>query len=393
MSAAGLAEARALDAADPLARFRDQFVIADQTVAYLDGNSLGRAPKRTVARLQHVVHHEWAGRLIHSWTDARTDWVGLPVRVGDRLAPLIGAAPGEVVVHDSTTVDLYQLVHAALDLRAGRQVIAVDAGEFPTDRYVIDGIAARTGHEVREGFDDLDDVAVAVRSVVDYRSAARVDVRAETARARDAGALVIWDLSHAVGSIELDLHAAGAQLAVGCTYKYLNGGPGSPAFTYVAADLQASLPQPIWGWFAQRRQFRMDTGFDPHPDIRRVLLGTPAVLSLSAADEGIALVAEAGMAAIAAKGSALTGFALRLCDQYGLHSSTPSDPARRGAHVAVHHPRAAELVPALAERGVVTDLRMPDIVRVGCSALTTRFVDVWRCLDVLAELTASSGDA
>lgn len=383
------AHAEALDAADPLARFREEFVIADQDLVYLDGNSLGRTPKRTIARLNDVLHHEWASRLILSWGDGPDSWVTLPGRVGDRLAPLIGAGAGEVVVHDSTTVNLYQLVHAAIALRPDRRVIVVDPGDFPTDRYVIDGIAAATGHHVRHGFDgveDADDVAVVVRSVIDYRSAERVDVAAETARAHDGGALVIWDLCHAVGAVELDLHGAGAQLAVGCTYKFLNGGPGAPAFTYVAGELQAALPQPIWGWFAQREQFGMGLAFEPQPDIRRVLLGTPPILGLAAAEEGIALTAEAGMPAIAAKGTALTALALDLCDGLGLRTSTPRDPARRGSHIAVHHPLAAELVPALARQGVITDLRMPDIVRIGCSPLTTRFTDVWDGLNTLAQL-------
>lgn len=379
------AHAEALDAGDPLAAYRDQFVIADQRLVYLDGNSLGRTPKRTVARLQQIIHHEWASQLILSWEH----WVDLPVRVGDALAPLIGASAGEVVVHNSTTVNLYQLVHAALALRPDRRVIAVDPGDFPTDRYVVDGIAAVTGHQVRHGFEQLDDVAVVVRSVVDYRSAERVDVAAETARAHAAGALVVWDLSHAAGAIEVDLNGAGAQLAVGCTYKFLNGGPGAPAFSFVARDLQSTLPQPIWGWFAQRGQFAMGDRFDPQPDIRRVLLGTPSILALAAAEEGIALSAEAGIAAIAAKGRELTGLGLQLCDELGLRTSTPRDPQRRGGHVAVHHARAAELVPAMAERGVVADLRMPDIVRVGCSPLTTRFTDVWDGLHLLAELTAT----
>lgn len=384
------ADAEAMDATDPLAQVRDEFVIADPHLVYLDGNSLGRTPKRTVARLAEVVHHEWASQLILSWGAGPTSWVTLPLRVGDRLAPLIGAGPGEVAVHDSTTVNLYQLVHAAVALRPDRRVIVVDEGEFPTDRYVVDGIAAVTGHEVRLGVDGaggLDDVAVVVRSVIDYRSALRADVAADTARVHAHGALVIWDLSHAAGAVEIDLHAAGVQLAVGCTYKFLNGGPGAPAFTYVATDLQGHLPQPIWGWFAQRDQFTMGPDFAPQPDIRRVLLGTPSILSLAAAEEGIALSAEVGMAAIAAKGRALTTLALDLCDQFGLRTSTPRDPARRGAHVAVHHPRAAELVQALASRGVITDLRMPDIVRVGCSPLTTRFVDVWDGLHALATLS------
>ena len=373
--------ARALDDADPLAPWRDEFEIVDASVVYLDGNSLGMMPKRTAARITAVLH-EWAQGLIGSWDH----WLDFPQRVGDRLAPLIGAGPGEVAVHDSTTVNLYQLVDAACALRRDRGVIAISAAEFPTDRYVVDGIARARGLQVRDGFDDLDDVAVMVRSVVDYRTAAVADVAAETDRATAAGAIALWDLSHSVGVLPVDLRGAGVQLAVGCTYKYLNGGPGSPAFSYVATTLQAKLPQPIWGWFAQADQFEMGPTFTPQPDIRRVLLGTPSILALAAADEGIAVTVEAGIEAIAAKAQALTGFGLELCDQFGLVSSTPRDPSIRGGHVAVHHQAARSLVVELATHRVLTDFRDPDIVRIGCSPLTTRFIDVFDGLTRLTDL-------
>ena len=373
--------ARALDDADPLARWRDEFVIADPTLAYLDGNSLGMMPRRTRERLLAVLDDQWATGLIRSWDH----WVDLPQLVGDRLAPLIGAGPGEVSVHDSTTVNLYQLVDAACALRPDRGVIAISSAEFPTDRYVVDGIAHARGLHVRNGFDDLDDVAVTVRSVVDYRTATVTDVAGETARATAAGAIALWDLSHSAGVLPGDLRGAGVQLAVGCTYKYLNGGPGSPAFSFVAAELQSRLPQPIWGWFAQAEQFEMGPTFTPQPDIRRLLLGTPSILALAAADEGIAVTIEAGIEIIADKARAVTGFGLELCDQLGLVSSTPRDPLRRGGHVAVHHPNARALVTALITRNVITDYREPDIVRIGCSPLTTRFTDVF---DGLAHLAA-----
>lgn len=373
-----------LDAADPLSRWRDEFVVPDEAVVYLDGNSLGMMPRRTAERLQRLMRDEWAAGLIRSWDH----WLDMPQRVGDRLAPLIGAAEGEVAVHDSTTVNLYQLIDAACALRPGRGEIAISPADFPTDRYVAEGIAGARGLRVREDFDDLSHVAVMVRSVVDYRSAAVADVDGETARASAAGALALWDLSHAAGVLEVDLGAADVQLAVGCTYKYLNGGPGSPAFSYVARSLQATLPQPIWGWFAQADQFEMGATFAPQPDIRRVLLGTPSILALAAADEGIALTVEAGIEAVAAKARRLTGFALELCDQFSLQSSTPREPARRGGHVAVHHPGARQLVTELAENGVLTDYRDPDIVRIGCSPLTTRFTDVFDGLSRLADLAS-----
>jgi kynureninase len=373
-------DALALDAADPLAAFRDRFHIPDPVVIYLDGNSLGMPPKQTLERLTEIYRDDWATGLIRSWDH----WVDMPQRVGDVLAPLIGAGPGEVVLHDNTTLNVYQLVHAAIALRPDRHVIAISEDDFPTDRYVVDGIAAATGHVVRHGFEQLDDVAVVVRSVVDYRTAELVDVAGETARAHAAGAVVVWDLSHAAGAIEIDLPACGVQLAVGCSYKFLNGGPGAPAWTYVARALHDTIRQPIWGWFATEDQFAMGPTFTPRADIARMLLGTPSIMALAAAEVGIALSAEAGMPAIHAKGTALTGFAIDLCDQLGLATPTPRDAARRGNHVAVAHPEAKAVVRELSARGVIFDFREPNIIRAGCSPLTTRFVDVFDGLTAVA---------
>ncbi len=375
-----------LDAADPLASCREEFVIPDPDLVYLDGNSLGRTPKSTVARLKQVVETEWAGDLILSWEH----WLDLPRRVGNRMAAIIGSRPGEVALHDSTTLNLYQGVHIALGLRPDRRVIVVPTDECPTDRYVVEGIAAEKGLEVRALTPDVDlrDVAVVVRSVIDYRTAERADVAEFTAHARAQGALVLWDLSHTAGAIEFDVHALGVELAVGCTYKFLNGGPGAPAYTFVATDVQKDAHQPIHGWFAQKDQFEMERGFEPHDDIRRVLLGTPHVLSLVAAEEGIALSERVGMSPIATKGRALTSFALDVCDQLGLVSSTPRDPDRRGCHIAVHVPDARQRLEELARRKVIADMRPPDILRFGMSPLTTRFVDVWDGLLATAEVAS-----
>jgi kynureninase len=370
-----------LDAADDLARWRDHFVTPEELV-YLDGNSLGMAPRAALDRLAGVAAGEWAQGLIRSWDH----WVDLPTRVGDRLAPILVVPDGSVIVHDSTTVNLYQLVHAALALRPDRHIIAIDPDDFPTDRYVVAGIAEAAGLTLRSGFADLADVAAVVRSLVDYRTAELVDLRAETARAADAGAVVVWDLSHAAGAVEVDLAGTGVQLAVGCTYKFLHGGPGAPAWAYVAPELQATLTQPIWGWFAQREQFEMGEQYEPYPDVRRLLLGTPGILGLAAAEVGIGLVADAGMAAIATKGRALTGFALELCRQLDLESPTPIDPERRGAHVAVHVGDADHVHRELTGRGVITDVRRPDVIRLGCAALTTRFVDVFDGVRALADV-------
>jgi kynureninase len=380
-----LERAAELDAADPLARWRDEFAVPDPGLAYLDGNSLGMPPRRTFERVDAVMREQWGRDLIRSWDH----WVDLPRRVGDLLAPVIGAGPGEVVVHDSTTVNLYQLVRAALRLRPDRAVIAVDPRDFPTDRYVVDAIASADGLEVRAGFDDLDGVAVVVRSMIDYRSAEITDLAAETARARDAGALVVWDLSHAAGLHPVGLRAAGAELAVGCTYKFLNGGPGAPAFTYVAAELIERVDEPFHGWFGRADQFAMAPEFDPRRDIGRLMIGTPGILGLVGAQCGIEVTAEAGIAAIRAKSVELGRFGLHCCDALALSTSTPTEDERRGGHLCVHHPEARTVTRRLAdERSVLADFREPDVIRLGCSPLTTRFADVARATVAIAELTS-----
>ncbi|HYN35016.1 MAG TPA: aminotransferase class V-fold PLP-dependent enzyme, partial [Ilumatobacteraceae bacterium] len=350
---------------------------------YLDGNSLGRTPKRTVAALHRVVD-EWAGDLITSWWEH--DWLNLALTVGDELAPLLGAGPGEVAVHESTTVGIFQQINVALDLVANRRVIAVDDADFPTDRYAVEGVARLRGCVIRRGLDDLSGVDVVVRSLVDYRTAEIADLAGETARAAAHGATTVWDLSHAAGVLELDLPAANVELAVGCTYKFLNGGPGAPAFVFVSKDVQQRVVQPIWGWFAQSDQFAMERPFEPRPGIGRMLNGTPPVLGLTAAREGIALTVDAGIAAVTDKVRRLSGFAIELADQYELETTTPRDPDRRAGHVAIRRHDARRLHDQLADRKVVVDYRDPDVLRFGLSPLTTRFTDVFDAMLILARL-------
>lgn len=387
------ADAIRLDQLDPLAHWRDEFVIPDDDLVYLDGNSLGRTPRRTVDAVHRVVEEQWAGDLIESWWTH--GWLDLALTVGDELAPLLGARPGEVAVHESTTVSIFQQVNVAVDLldrpRGHQPVIAVDATDFPTDRYVAEGIARLRGGEVRTSLDDLHGVDVVLRSLVDYRTAEVGDLAGETERARRHGAITVWDLSHAAGVLELDLPAAGVEMAVGCTYKFLNGGPGAPAFVFVSRDLHDRVVQPVWGWFAQADQFAMERAFDPRAGIGRMLNGTPPVLGLTAAREGIRLTAEAGIDAIAEKARRLTGLGLELADQFGLQTCTPREPARRGGHVAIRHPDARRLHDELTARRVVVDRRDPDILRLGMSPLTTRFADVYDAVAVLAELAGPTG--
>ncbi|MFW3170279.1 kynureninase [Geodermatophilus sp. CPCC 206100] len=399
------ASAESLDAADPLAGFRERFAGAGEDgLLYLDGNSLGRMPRETPAALARTVEEEWGRGLVGSWSS----WIGAATRVGDLLAEgVLGARPGEVLVSDSTSVDLYKLLVAAADARPGRDVLVCCADDFPTDRYIVAGVAQARGMTVREVTADVDEgldpavlagalderVAVVVLSAVAYRSGALADVAAVTAAARDVGALVLWDLSHAAGAVPVDLAATGADLAVGCTYKYLNGGPGAPAFLYVRRELQEQLRQPIWGWFGQRDQFAMGPAYDPVPGIERFGVGTPPVVAMAAVEVGARLVAEAGMPALAAKGRAMGELAVALADAWlaphGVVLASPRDPARRGSHVTLAHPQAWQLTQALVDRGVVPDFRTPDRVRLGPAPLYTRFTDVWDAMDRFREVLAT----
>jgi kynureninase len=400
----GRDEALQRDRADPLAAFPERFVIPDPALVYLDGNSLGRLPRATQARLAEVVDEQWGGRLIRGWYD---EWLELPTRVGDLVGSLVGAATGQVVVADSTTVCLFKLASAALDLDPTRTEIVVQRSEFPTDRYVLEGLAAARGLELRwlesdpvEGPAPEDITAVlgsrtalVVLSHVNYRSAAVAPIEDITRVVHDAGGLVLWDLCHSAGVLPIGLDAAGVDLAVGCTYKYLNGGPGAPAFLYVAERLHGRLRQPIWGWFGRRDQFLMEQGYEPAAGISAWLSGTPGVLALAAVEEGARLTAEAGVEAIRQKARALTDYAIALHDErlepLGFTFGSPRDAERRGSHVSVCRADASELCAALADSGVLTDFRMPDAIRLGCSPLTTSYADVWDGVDRLATLAAA----
>jgi kynureninase len=378
-------DAAARDAQDPLAGFRERFVFSDSERIYLDGNSLGRLPIATRERL-HALAEEWGDRLVSGWPD----WIDAPTRVGDLLAAdVLGARPGEVVVGDSTTVNLFKLCSAALELGPG--ALVTDRDNFPTDRYVLEGLAAQRGLELRL-VDDvepaLDGAAVVVLSHVDYRSGELADMRALTERARDHGARVVWDLSHSAGAVPIALGEAGVELAVGCTYKYLNAGPGAPAFLYVAAELQPRLRSPIWGWFGQRDQFAMERSYDPMDGIGRFLAGTPPVLDLAAVEEGVRLTAEAGVDRLRAKSLALCELIVELHDAWlaplGFELGSPRDGERRGSHVSLRHPEAWPICRALIERAaVIPDFRGPDSIRLGVAPLYTRFVDIYDALDRL----------
>lgn len=397
-------EAEQYDRADPLAFLHDRFVHAEPDLLYMDGNSLGRLPVDTPDFLAGLVRDGWGRGLIRSWND----WIDWSGRIGDRLAAhILGAGPGEVALSDSTTVNLYKLAWAALDLAPDRRTLIVDADDFPTNRYVAQGLARHRGIELRVLDSDMDegldpqklraaldgDVALVILSHVAYRSGALVDMAAVNEMAREAGALVLWDLSHAAGAVPVRLTDDGADLAVGCTYKYLNGGPGSPAFLYVRGALQSRLRQPIQGWFGQRDQFGMGPDFDPVGTIDRFLTGTPPMLSTAALVPALDLVEQAGVDRLRAKGRMLGELAVDLAARWlepqGFHLAGPADPDRRGSHVTLRHPDAWRICRALAEEcGVVCDYREPDRLRIGPSPAYTRFTDVWDALDHVRRLVA-----
>lgn len=383
-------QAEARDAADPLAPFRARFLRPDRDVVYLDGNSLGPPSGEVLDAVLATIRRDWRTRLVEAWSE----WIDLPLRAGGLLAPLLGADPAEVALADQTTVNLYKLATAALEVTDGRDVVT-DADNFPSDRYVLDAAARRAGGRLRivPADPSPDDVAAALDgevglvslSWVSYRSGALADAAAITAAAHDVGALVLWDCSHAAGVVPVDLDGIGADLAVGCTYKYLNGGPGAPAFLYVRADLHERLVSPIPGWWGHASMFSFAPDYVPAPDIRRFLVGTPPILSLVAAIAGIELVAEAGIEAIRRKSMAMTGWFVELVETHlgdlGARVVGPRDPSRRGSHVAVAHPEAWQLTQALRDEGVIVDFRTPELVRFGFSPLVNSFADLARAIE------------
>ena len=371
-------EAAALDAADPLGHCRARFRLP-AGVIYLDGNSLGALPTGVAGAVADAVERQWGTDLIASWNT--NGWWDAPVRVGERLAPLVGAAPGQLVVCDSASVNLYKVVVAARALRPERPGVAIDADDFPTDRYIVDALAGAAPA----------DVGVVVRSHVNYRTGRLHDMAAETAAAHAAGALIVWDLSHSAGALPIELDAAEVDFAVGCTYKYLNGGPGSPAYAYVATRHQAATVSPLRGWLGHARPFEMEPAYEPAAGIRRLLAGTPPMLSLLALEAALAAFDGVSLHDVQAKGVGLTELFVTLVeDRLGgvVRVASPPSP-ERGSQVSLAHPEAYAMVQALIARGVVGDFRAPDLLRFGFAPLYTRFVDVWDAVDRLVDVVES----
>lgn len=395
----GLAFARRLDAQDDLASFRGAFIFAEPDLIYVDGNSLGRLPQRTVERVRTAVETEWGRDLIRGWN---ASWYQSPARVGEKIARLVGAGPGQVVISDSTSVNLFKLAMAALAMRPARDRIVSDVLNFSSDLYILQGCVRLLGNRHRlhlvpsaDGitvdqqalFDAIDErTALVTLSHVTFKSGFLYDAAAVTELAHQVGALVLWDLSHSVGAVPVELDRWSVDMAVGCTYKYLNGGPGAPAFLYVRRSLQEEAPSPIWGWFGQRSPFDFDLDYEPMEGVTRFLVGTPPVLSLLAMESALDLLLEAGVERIRRKSVRLTSYLVYLVDTVlaplGFALGSPRDPARRGSHVSVRHPEGYRINRALIEEmKVLPDFRQPDNIRLGLPPLYTSFADVWGAVD------------
>ena len=402
--------AEELDKKDPLAHFKSQFVVGDPTMCYLDGNSLGRLPKATVTAINDFMTKEWGPEVVTGWSH----WVDEAQPTGDLLGEAaLGAAKGQVLVCDTTSVNFYQLCLAAINARPGRKTIITDAANFPTDRYILDGIAKQFGlnlviidnedpaiatHE-RITTEVLapylnDDVAMVTLEVIQYRSGARTDLKSITDQVRAIGALVVWDASHAVGAIELNLDANGVDLCVGCTYKYGNSGPGSPAWLYVSKRIQKELQVPIQGWFAQDAQFEMGPVFERSQTIRGFQIASPSLMGIRCVQTAFAMIKEAGIDAIAHKAAVGTQMMIDLYDEWlaplGLELNTSRNPKERGGHISLVHPDAAQICVAMRTiSNVIPDYRTPNSIRLAISPLPTSYVEIWDGFERMRDLVAS----
>ena len=385
----------ALDAADDLRPFRKRFALPDATI-YLDGNSLGCLPLDTGPRIAEVVSKEWGQDLIGSWNSA--GWIDAPQRIGDKIARVVGASEGEVVACDSTSINVFKALCAALSVNPGRSTILSERGNFPTDIYMMQGLEALTGRRVSARFAESDEVLDAIENdtaavlltQVHYRTGRLRDMAATTAAAHAKSALVIWDLSHSAGAIPVDLNGAGADFAVGCGYKFLNGGPGAPGYIFVAKRHQDAAMPALSGWFGHARPFDFDDGYEAAPGITRFLVGTPPILGLAALEVGVDIMLEADMAHLRAKSIAMGElFAERmapLCSRFGFSLVSPADPAERGSQISYAHPEAYPIVQALIAVGVVGDFRAPDVLRFGLTPLYTSFAEVEAAVAAISDV-------
>lgn len=402
---------RQLDAADELAPFKDEFVISDPSLIYLDGNSLGRLPKRTAAYMQQAIEQGWGDRLIRLWNDG---WIETPTRLGAKIAQLVGARPDEIIVADATSVNLFKLAVAALQARPNRTKIVSDEFNFPSDLYVLQGIINLLGKrhrlELVRSADSITINPAAVADAIDqdtalltlthvaFKSAFMHNLAEITALAQQAGALMLWDLSHSTGAVPLNLNAAHVDLAIGCTYKYLNGGPGSPAFLYVRKDLQTQLMQPIWGWFSAENPFAFGLEFSPANDITRFWGSTQPMLSMKATEPALDITLAAGMERLRAKSIRQTDYLIYLAEELllplGFSVGSPRQAEQRGSHVSLRHPEAFRINRALIEAEppapkIIPDFREPDNIRMGIAPLYNSFTDIYRAIQRLRAIVAT----
>ncbi len=401
-------EAVALDNQDGFAGYRSRFIYGDEKLIYLDGNSLGRLPAESKAMLDRSVSHEWGERLIRSWNE---DWFTKNIELGDKIARIAGASEGEVVITDTTSVNLYKLAHAALRFQKGRTRIVTDELNFPSDLYILQGLVQDSGEgyelvivSSRDGMTidtgDLkavidDNTALVSLSHVAFKSAFRYSMKEITALAHDKGAMILWDLSHSIGAVPGELNESDADLAVGCTYKYLNGGPGSPAFLYVRKDLQEKLSSPIWGWFGEKNPFDFELKYRPGEGIKRFLAGTPPILALKTIEPTVDMLNEAGKDMIRKKSVSQSEYLLRLADKFlyplGFQPGSPLDPEKRGSHVSLRHPEAyrickALIDPEVGENVVIPDFREPDNVRLGITPLYTTYTEIFMAIREIRDI-------
>ena len=380
-------DARALDAADPLAPYRGAFALPEGVI-YLDGNSLGVLPRAVAPALADTMQRQWGERLIRSWNEG---WIDAPQRLGGLIAPLIGARAHEVIVGDTTSTHLFKAIVAALRHDPARRTVVSEAGNFPTDLHIAEGAVgcvpgARLKVVERGAFDD--DTALLLLTHVHYKTADRFDLHDWTARAHAAGALMLWDFSHSVGAVPLDVTAANVDLAVGCTYKYLNGGPGAPAFLYVAERLQGALANPVSGWMGHAEPFAFQDGYRPADGMRRWLVGTPSILAMASLEAALGLWADLDQHAVATKSAALFDILHAAGTAAGLECVSPTDPAKRGSHISFRASHAYELTQALIARGVIGDFRAPDVLRLGLTPLFLSHEDVWQAGEILTQVIA-----
>jgi kynureninase len=390
-----LEEAKQLDTADPLAFARERFSLPDGVI-YLDGNSLGALPRATPATLANTAERQWGEDLIASWN--RHGWIDWPTRIAAKLAPIVGATPSELLIADSTSVCLFKLLAAAVQARPGRKTILTQKANFPTDLYVAQGLADMLGLVVKAVQPDevpaaIDrDTAVVSLTHVDYRSAAIHDMRGINDAAHAAGALTVWDLSHSAGAVELDLDGSGCDLALGCGYKYLNGGPGAPAFIYVAEGLQGELTNPLQGWMGHAEPFAFVDEYEPESGILKFLTGTPSILAMAALEAGLATFDGIAMGDVEAKSRKLSQLFIEEVEVRcgdAVRLASPRDPAQRGSHVVFAHPQGYAVMQALIARGVIGDFRVPDLMRFGFCPLYNRFEEMVRAAEILADILTS----